>query len=376
MELGVFNHFPYQFTEGYHDFPRPNREFDPEKGHQLYLEYLDEFEYADKLGFDLLTFNEHHSKEYNLDVGPNLVASYLIARTKRAKILPTGAILPIHNPLRIAEEYAMLDVMSGGRIIAGFERGGVTNYLAYSVPLEDKARFEEAWDLITKAWTTHEPFEWNGKYYKYNPVSIWPRPLSKPHPPLHTAGPSAAFAAIKDASYGLWVQPTSEILGVYDVYRDAYVKAHGEKPDRDRVSLIRSVYVSDDCERAKAESAQHILYTYKTLWRPSMLAVKKVEDKIGRKLFWASRLFLTEMDYDGLAEAGMHIAGSPDSVLEQILKQQKEVGFGTFIGEFRFGSLPHKMAKKSMDLFAEKVMPKLREEIVSEKQEREISVTD
>jgi alkanesulfonate monooxygenase SsuD/methylene tetrahydromethanopterin reductase-like flavin-dependent oxidoreductase (luciferase family) len=173
------------------------------------MEYLQEFQYADRLGFDLLTFNEHHSKEYNLDSAPNLIASYLVATTQRAKILPTGAILPIHNPLRIAEEYAMLDVISGGRIIAGFERGGITNYLAYSVPLEEKARFEEAWDLIIKAWTTHEPFAWNGKYYHFNSVSIWPRPHTHPHPPIHTAGPSAAFAANKDASYGLWVQPTS-----------------------------------------------------------------------------------------------------------------------------------------------------------------------
>ena len=351
-------------------------EFDPEKGHQLYLEYLDEFEQADQLGFDLLTFNEHHSKEYNLDAGPNLIAAYLVARTKRAKILPTGAILPIHNPLRIAEEYAMLDVISGGRIIAGFERGGITNYLAYSVPLEEKAKFEEAWELIVKAWTTHEPFSWNGKFYHFDPVSIWPRPLTKPHPPIHTAGPSAAFAAVKDASYGLWVQPTSEISGVFDTYREAYLKAHGREPERERVSLIRSVYVSDNTDRANEESSEHILYTWKTLWRPSMMAVKKEEDRIGRKLFWASRLFLSEMDYQGLVDVGVHIAGSPEHVLDQILKQQKEVGFGTFIGEFRFGNLSHRMAKRSIELFAEKVMPQLKEHLHSPKIKPQVPVND
>ena len=108
MELGIFNHFPYQFTIGYHDFPRPNKQFDPIKGHDLYIEYLDELVHADNLGFDVLAFNEHHSKEYNLDAAPNIVASYLIARTKNARILPTGAFLPLHNPIRIAEEYAML----------------------------------------------------------------------------------------------------------------------------------------------------------------------------------------------------------------------------------------------------------------------------
>lgn len=105
-----------------------------------------------------------------------------------------------------------------------------------------------------------------------------------------------------------------------------------------------------------------------------MLAVKKVEDEIGRKLFWSSRLFLTEMDYDELVETGMHIAGSADDVVEQILKQQKEIGFGTFIGEFRFGSLPHHMAKKSMDLFAEKVMPQLKKEFRSQEVKQEVKV--
>jgi len=374
MQIGIFNHFPYQYTQGFHEFPRPNKEFDPEKGHQLYIEYLDEFEYADKLGFDILAFNEHHSKEYNLDVGPNLVAAYLIARTKRARILPTGAILPIHNPLRIAEEYAMLDVLSGGRIIAGFEKGGITNYLAYSVPIQEKAKFDEAWDLIVKAWTAREPFRWDGKFYHFDQVSIWPRPFQKPHPPIHTAGPSAAFAAEKDADYGLWVQPTSELRGTFDIYRTAFVKAHRKEPPRERVSLIRSVYLSENSATAKEEAANHILYTYKTLWRPSMLAVKKVEDEIGRKLFWSSRLFLTEMDYDELVETGMHIAGSPDDVVEQILKQQKEIGFGTFIGEFRFGSLPHHMAKKSMDLFAEKVTPQLKKEFSSQEVKQEVKV--
>ena len=361
LTLGVFGDFPYHYVKEYRDFPRPNREFDPRKGHEVYKEYLEEFVLADKLGFDILAFNEHHSKEYNLDVSPNLITSYLIGQTKRAFLLPTGAILPIHNPIRIAEELAMLDVISGGRIIAGFERGGITNYLAYSVPIEEKEKFEEAWDLIVKAWTADEPFQWKGKHYQFEKVSVWPRPYQKPHPQLHTSGPFPAFAAERDASYGLWVQPTADIRGTFTKYREAYVKAHRKEPAQDKVVLVRSVYVSEDDERAEEECAKHLLYMYRTLWKPGMMAVKKVEESIGRKLFWASRLFLTEMSYDQLLESGMHIAGSPESVLEQILRQQDEIGFGTFVSEFRFGSLPHRSAKKSMELFAKKVMPHLRE---------------
>ena len=362
LTLGIFNQFPYPFIDEYHDFPRPSRQFDPIKGHQLYTEYLDEYIYADKLGFDILTFNEHHSKEYNLDVAPHLMASYLIGQTKRARLLPTGSILPLHNPIRIAEEYAMLDVISGGRMIAGFERGGITNYLAYGVPIQAKQKFEEACQLIVKAWTADEPFQWKGKHYQFDAVSVWPRPYQKPHPPIHTAGPSPAFAAEMGASYGLWVQPTSEIRGTFARYRDAYVKAHREEPTNDKVVLVRDVYVSENDDRAEEECAKHLLYMYRTLWKPGMMAVKKVEADVGYKLFWASRLFLTEMDYSKLAEVGMIIAGSPESVVEQILNQQKEIGFGTFVGEFRFGNMPHQLAKRSMELFAKEVMPQFKSE--------------
>ena len=146
--VGVLHETPYAEMKDYYDFPTPNRMFDPQKGHELYVQYLKELEYAEELGFEVIALPEQHSKQDNIDPSPNILVSHLIGRTKRILILPYGALLPLHNPIRIAEEYAMLDVMSKGRLLAGFVRGGPTNYSAYGLDyLREKQKFEEAAEL-------------------------------------------------------------------------------------------------------------------------------------------------------------------------------------------------------------------------------------
>src|SRR2546430_11774986 len=117
---------------------------------------------------------------------PNLCAGVPTQRTTHIKIGIFGNLPALHaHPLRLAEEVAMLDVMSGGRVISGFVRGVPQEFLAYSLPLADaRSRLTEAWDLVVKAWTEREPFAWQGKYFNYQRVSIWPRPLQRPHPPI------------------------------------------------------------------------------------------------------------------------------------------------------------------------------------------------
>src|SRR5205814_7029266 len=137
-------------------------------------------------GFDAIGINEHHAKPYGLMPSPNLVAAALSQRTRRIKIAILGNLPALHdNPVRLAEEIAMLDCMSGGRIISGFVRGVPQEYLALSVPIADaRERLGEAWDLIVKSWTHHAPSAWHGKYFNYGRVSIWPRPRQHPHPPI------------------------------------------------------------------------------------------------------------------------------------------------------------------------------------------------
>src|SRR5271155_6004154 len=168
----------------------PNTLYDPVKGHELYREYINTLAYADELGFDGICVNEHHQNAYGLMPSPNIIAGALTQRTHKVKIAVIGNALPLYNPpLRVAEELAMLDVMSNGRLIAGLVIGGGPEYFTYGVnPTRARERFREALDLILKAWTTPGPFLWNSKHYHSRSVNPGPPPLKNPPPPIWIPG--------------------------------------------------------------------------------------------------------------------------------------------------------------------------------------------
>ena len=168
-------------------YPLP-RHFKADVAVRTYAEHLEAWEEMDRLGYDGVGFNEHHCSPYGLMNSPNLMAAAAAQRTKRLKLLIYGNLLPLHEPLRLAEELAMLDCLSNGRLISGFARGIPREYQVHNVPLGDsRARFEEAFDIITRAWT-EEIFSYQGKFWSYKDVAIWPRPVQQPHPPDLDAG--------------------------------------------------------------------------------------------------------------------------------------------------------------------------------------------
>ena len=158
----------------------PNSYYDPKIGHQLYNRYLDEIEYADEVGFDGVCVNEHHQNAYGIMPIPSIMAGALARRTKNVKIAVLGRALPLlNNPLVVAEEYAMLDNITGGRLVAGFVRGiGAEYHSCGANPAESHGRFQEAHDLIIQAWTRPGPFPFEGKYYHFEYVNTWPRCFS------------------------------------------------------------------------------------------------------------------------------------------------------------------------------------------------------
>ena len=165
-------------------YPLSKRHFKADVAVRTYAEHLDAWEELDRLGYDGVGFNEHHCSPYGLMNSPNLMAAAAAQRTKRLKLLIYGNLLPLHEPLRLAEELAMLDCLSNGRMISGFARGIPREYQVHNVPLADsRARFEEAYDIVTRAWT-EDVFSYAGKFWSYKDVAIWPRPVQQPHPPI------------------------------------------------------------------------------------------------------------------------------------------------------------------------------------------------
>src|SRR3954464_4215975 len=165
-------------------YPLSKRHFRSDVAVRTYAEHLDAWEELDRLGYDGVGFNEHHCSPYGLMNSPNLMAASAAQRTKKLKLMIYGNLLPLHEPLRLAEELAMLDCLSNGRLISGFARGIPREYQVHNIKLADsRARFEEAYEIIVGAWT-QEVFSYQGKFWSYKERWVWPRPVQKPHPDI------------------------------------------------------------------------------------------------------------------------------------------------------------------------------------------------
>ena len=174
------------------EWPVPAGAYDPETGGEAYRGMVERVRFVEELGFDWVSVSEHHYSPRILTPSPVVSAAYLAARVDKIKIALLGPIVPVSNPIRVAEELAMLDTMAPGRIVVGLLRGTTNEYLSYDLnPRESRERTDEGMELILKAWTEPQPFGWQGRYFQYRTVSIWPRPQHQPHPPTYAIGTSA-----------------------------------------------------------------------------------------------------------------------------------------------------------------------------------------
>src|SRR5690242_9814805 len=193
FHLMPWPHMPDDFRQQHRSVwvDLPNRMYEPERGHGIYHQYLDQLEFAESVGFDGIGVNEHHANAYGLMPSPNLMAATLTRRTSKAALVVLGNSIALYNPpLRVAEEFAMLDVLSGGRLIAGFPVGtSMDTNFAYGVPgAQLRDRYYEAHDLIMQAWHDKAVSHFNGKYNQVRYMNPWPRPLQQPNPPIWIPG--------------------------------------------------------------------------------------------------------------------------------------------------------------------------------------------
>lgn len=367
MKVYAFDLVPWPYLDAPSIYPDPNRLYDPARGQEIYDEHLRQMALFEEYGFDAICINEHHSTPYGLMPSPNLMAAALTQRTRQIKIGIFGNLPALHgHPVRLAEELAMLDIMSGGRLISGFVRGVPREYLALNVPLaESRARLQEAWDLIVKAWTEREPFAWHGQYYHYDRVSVWPRPVQQPHPPVVFPADSSEgleIAASRRIPTGTTYRSLRRSREIFDQYRALAVR-HGWTPTPEHCLVMRHVYVARTRDRARHEAEPHLVY----FWRRLMTYHQGVMRLLGQALparpsevRTAEDLPFWEFDFELCQRDGISIIGDPDYVVSQIQVQMRELGAGVFIGLFQFGSMPHEMACRNIRLFSEEVLPELK----------------
>ena len=233
----------------------PNTHFDPIEGSRLYNEYIEQYQLAEAVGVDGIMLNEHHNAPFCMQAKANIFAGILAAMTQKVKIVMLGNPLPLaENPIRLAEELAMIDMISKGRLVSGFVRGGGQEQLATGVnPAFNRERFEEAHDLIVKAWTLPGPFRFEGTHYQHRVVNPWALPLQKPYPRVWIPGviskETIIWAAQQRYPYialNTSIADTKRIWQLYDKVADETGYTAGPE---NRGYLIQ-VHVSDSEERA------------------------------------------------------------------------------------------------------------------------------
>jgi alkanesulfonate monooxygenase SsuD/methylene tetrahydromethanopterin reductase-like flavin-dependent oxidoreductase (luciferase family) len=383
MKLHFFHLMPYRFLpEDFAETHRsvwvdvPSKLFDPALGHQIYNENLDELEYADALGFDGICVNEHHQNAYGMMPSPNLMAAALARRTRNAALVVLGNSIALYNPpTRVAEELAMLDCISGGRLVAGFPVGTSmdTNYCYGMTPATLRDKYDEAHELILKAWTEPDVFSFNGKYTQLRYVNVWPRPIQKPHPPIWIPGGGSVetweWVASRDYMYCyLSYFGHQRGLSVMQGYWDE-LDRQGKAPNPYRAGFLQFVAVAETDAQAEQDYAEHAEYFYNRCLHidsrfsdaPGYRTLRTV--KAGLRAQFerqATAAAAGELRWKDFVKQGYIVAGSPETVRQQLEEAAKALNVGHMMVLLQFGSMPPELVRKNTELFAREVMPHVR----------------
>jgi alkanesulfonate monooxygenase SsuD/methylene tetrahydromethanopterin reductase-like flavin-dependent oxidoreductase (luciferase family) len=383
FHLMPYRDLPADFEKRYHSIwvdPPFHELATPEACGQYYNWTLDELIHAAKAGMDGICVNEHHQNAYGFMPGPNLMGSVLARATMGmdVAIVQMGATLPTTNPpIRIAEEYAMLDCISGGRLVAGMPLGSPMDAnLCYGVtPIEQRERYYEAHDLILRAWQSKEVFPFNGKYTQLPMVNLWPRPVQQPHPPVWVPGSGSLstwdFAARHDHCYCFLSYYGSKLAkGVMDGFWE-FVDTTGRDNNPYRAGFLQLVVVSETDAKAEEEYFEHVKYFYDKCLHiatefaapPGHQDYKSLANTI-RKQFGQARAMRDEMPnwkFQDYVENGLVIGGGPATVRDRLTQAIKDLRVGNLMVLLHIGSMPHELTLKNIDMFAREVQPHIRD---------------
>ena len=334
----------------------PSGAYDPAEGTRVFQGMVERIALAERLGFDWVSLSEHHYSPRILTPSPAVAAAYIAARVHKIKIALLGPIVSHSNPIRLAEELAMLDTMSDGRLVVGLLRGTSNEALTYDLnPRESREKTDEGMELILKAWTEPHPFGWQGRHFRYRTVSVWPRPLQQPHPPTFALGTSqeaGAFAARNRIGLGVSYGPF-DVMGRATGYYRTQCADHGWSPTPDQIIFRANILLADTdaaAQRALESSPSRA---------PFSLGAKVAE----------ALLEVDTRNIAGVTRAAsinralpINFVGSPDTIVEQIRQCREQTGAGIVdLGFNTPGSTDPGVLMESMDMFGRKVLPRLRD---------------
>ena len=336
----------------------------PEKSHvTMTWEILRQIEHADQAGFDVYSIIDHHFfQKFSISANPLALFAAAAQRTERIRLRVALHTLPLENPMRLAGQIAEADILTRGRLECGLGRGHAWLYGPSNVPLEEsRPRYDEAIDILIQSWTK-EKFSYNGQYYKLRDLTVVPKPVQKPHPPLFTGGTSdITYEIAGRRGWGIFVPPLlpwSVLETPLGVYKKACA-AHGNQPN---IVYIRPVYLDDDEKqiRKEVEKALHNFLVF------NASPVESFEDEASKAElrakgygFYASGALesLTKLTYEEIVDQEIGFIGTPEKVIRQVRNLQDKGGIGELAVVSNFGGLEHWKSIKTQQIFAERVMP-------------------
>jgi natural product biosynthesis luciferase-like monooxygenase protein len=328
---------------------------------EVYANTLDECRLAEALGFEAVWLAEHHFSPYGIAPSLGALAAAIARETRRVRIGTAVVIAPFAHPLRIAEEWAMVDILSDGRLEFGLGRGyQPPEFRGLEASMErTRERFDEALEVIRRAWT-EERFSFEGEFYRVRDLSVLPRPVQRPHPPLWTAAVSPdTFALAARRGLRILTSPAFTPFDVlrknYDAYRQAYREAHGTDAGAD-ICLNKIVHVAESSRQAREDMREPVRWFFRT--QAALIADPTGVPPEQYRFYRRVRENLLALgEEQALDQAAL--VGDPEEVADRIREHREALGITYLMGAFSRGGLAHDKVRRSLRLFAEKVMPRL-----------------
>jgi alkanesulfonate monooxygenase SsuD/methylene tetrahydromethanopterin reductase-like flavin-dependent oxidoreductase (luciferase family) len=379
MEFYHFTEFAWPFLPPEDEFTSmrinlPSSVYDPEVGADWYNMCLDQHLLADDLGLNCM-INEHHQTATCLNSAAPLSVAIAARLTQNARLCILGnPSANLRDPIRNAEEMAMIDNISRGRLECGFVRGVPYELFSSNCnPTETSERLWESISLMQKAWTTHDgPFNYEGRWVHKRQVNVWPRPYQDPHMPIWMTGGSDVNHAIRSVENGftftMFLTPTAGMKKMFTGVRENLKKKGLPKPADDLFAFMPLVAVGETEEEALKFIKQVFWYVTNNKTEPQFRAppgyveTELYANFLSGKFSGGRTDAIRSKGMDYFRENGVAVYGTPDQVVTQLKKMYKEIGgFGNLIAMLHSGDMPFKDVSKSMTLFAKEVVPQLKD---------------
>ena len=334
----------------------------------VFSEHLALGDLAEPLGFDSLFALEHHFTGYAMSPSPTQLLSYFAGRTRRLTLGTAVIVLPWHDPVRVAEEIALLDVLSGGRCLFGFGRGAASvEYAGMRVPMDEaRARFVETAKIVVTA-LTNESFEWDGEFFKIPRTAIRPRPISHPERRFYASSVSPESAEIMaKLGFGVLVIMQNEWpKAAQDIHRYrelALSVGHAPRPP----IILTNISCADSRAEAEERAATYLSRKCDSIDTHYHFSDGHLATVKGYEFYGGMAKTYAKMKDESFRKKAtefyvkIQVVGTPDECIQQVAELHRLTGLDHLVTEFGYGGMPHEQAELNMRLFADRVMPVLQ----------------